>query len=83
MEFSILWRSVSSLPTCLRAVPDLRPDAHADVFVEAFALASQSSFVTIKAGEEITLHRIKPKITETDGKKSAATKKKFEHDVVR
>ena len=56
---------------------------HADVFVEAFALASQSSFVTIKAGEEITLHRIKPKITETDGKKSAATKKKFEHDVVR
>jgi hypothetical protein len=56
---------------------------HADVFVEAFALASQSSFVTLKAGEEITLHRIKPKITETDGKKSAATKKKFEHDVVR
>ncbi|KWU47480.1 hypothetical protein RHOSPDRAFT_30907 [Rhodotorula sp. JG-1b] len=74
---------IAGNPGPARVDPDWNSRYFGDVFVEAFALASQSSFVTIKAGEEITLHRIKPKITETDGKKSAATKKKFEHDVVR
>ncbi|GAA5986669.1 hypothetical protein JCM10908_003851 [Rhodotorula pacifica] len=74
---------IAGNPGQSRVDPDWDARYFGDVFVEAFALASCSSFVTLKSGEAITLHRIKPKITETDGKKSAATKKKFEHDVVR
>ncbi|GJN89752.1 hypothetical protein Rhopal_002741-T1 [Rhodotorula paludigena] len=55
-----------------------------DVFVQGFALASASAFIKLKAGDAITLDRVKPPVQQgAAGKKSTSAKKKQENDVVR
>ncbi|BGP07126.1 DNA helicase rad5 [Rhodotorula toruloides] len=54
-----------------------------EVFVSGFALASSSTFVKLRPGEAITVNRSKPSNpTNAAAKKSSASKKKLEHDVV-
>ncbi|GAA5855673.1 hypothetical protein JCM8547_001639 [Rhodosporidiobolus lusitaniae] len=56
-----------------------------EVFVSAFALASQSTFVRLKMGERITLQRSKIELTkkELEAKGGKARQKQLENEVVR
>ncbi|GAA5974575.1 hypothetical protein JCM5350_001200 [Sporobolomyces pararoseus] len=55
-----------------------------DVIVKGYAIASQSTFVSLKQGDPIKLYRVKLSQTSIkEGKKSLAAAKKLENDVVR
>jgi hypothetical protein len=55
-----------------------------DVIVKGYAVASASTFVSLKNGDPIKLYRVKPSLASVaEGKKSLAAAKKLENDVVR
>lgn len=55
-----------------------------DVIVKGYAVASASTFVSLKNGDPVKLYRVKPSIASVaEGKKSAAAAKRLENDVVR
>ncbi|GAA5955129.1 hypothetical protein JCM3765_003203 [Sporobolomyces pararoseus] len=55
-----------------------------DVIVKGYAIASQSTFVTLKPGDPIKLYRVKLSSTSLEeSKKSTSAAKKFEQEIVK